>query len=342
MAVPRDNDIRRAPFLEDDHHALIRALGILVAVVILGTLGYWAFGFPIIDALYQAVTTISTVGFREVRPFGTAEKLFTIALVLLGVGAALYAFSTLLETLVEGRLSQTVGRRRMQHRIRDLSDHVIICGWGRVGKAVAEFLVGNGRTVVVIDHDPDRMNSLDLLHVVGDATDDDVLRAAGIERAKSLVAALTTDAENLFVTLSARSLRPDLFIVARARSIDTQMKLTQAGADRVVNPQFIGGARMAAFASQPHVAEFLDVVMHDGSLEFRLEELEVPVGSSLAGQSLRDSRIRDSTGALVLAIRETDGRFTTNPDPSTVLSAGQVVIAIGTDAQLTALAEASR
>ena len=341
MPLPGD-DIGPSPFLEDDHHALIRALGILLAVVILGTLGYWAFGFPFVDALYQAVTTISTVGFREVRPFGTAEKLFTIGLVLLGVGAALYAFSTLLETLVEGRLTQTVGRRRMQHRIRDSSDHVIICGWGRVGKAVAEFLVGNGRTVVVVDHDPDRIDTLDLLHVVGDATDDDVLRAAGIERAKSLVAALTTDAENLFVTLSARSLRPDLFIVARARSVDTQMKLTQAGADRVVNPQFIGGARMAAFASQPHVAEFLDVVMHDGSLEFRLEELEVPVGSSLAGRSLRDSRIRDATGALVLAIREMDGRFTTNPDPSTVLSAGQVVIAIGTDAQLTALAEASR
>ena len=328
--------------LEDDHRSLIRALGILLGVVVAGTIGYVILGLGVLDAVYQAVTTISTVGFREVEPFGTAEKVFTIVLVLVGVGAALYAFSALLETVVEGRLSQTVGRRRMQHRIRDLDDHVIVCGWGRVGKAVAEYLVGNGRQVVVVDRDPDRVGELDLLHVVGDATEDDTLRAAGIDRARALVAALTTDADNLFVTLSARSLRPELFIVARARSVDTQGKLTQAGADRVVNPQFIGGARMAAFASQPHVAEFLDVVMHDGSLEFRLEELEVPGGSALAGRSLRDSRIRDTTGALVLAVRDPDGTFVTNPDPSTVLSPGQVVIAIGTDAQLTALADAAR
>jgi voltage-gated potassium channel len=219
---------------------------------------------------------------------------------------------------------------------------VFVCGWGRVGKAVADFLVGNGRSVVIVDRDAHRVDGLDLLHVVGDATEDQTLRAAGIERARALVAALTTDADNLFVTLSARALRSDLFIVARARSVDTQGKLAQAGADRVVNPQFIGGARMAAFASQPHVAEFLDVVMHDGSLEFRLEEIPVPAGSALAGQSLRDSRIRDTTGALVLAVRDEDGTFTTNPDPSTVLAPGQVVIAIGTDAQLTALAEAAR
>lgn len=321
---------------------VLRALGLLGIVLVGGTIGYFALGFPLLDAAYQAVTTITTVGFREVLPFGTAEKLFTIGLVLTGVGAALYALSAVLETVVEGRLSETVGRRRMQRRIDQMKDHVIVCGWGRVGQAVAEHLVGHGREVVVIDRDGERLAGLALPHVVGDANDDDVLRMAGIERAKTLVAALTTDAENLFVTLSGRGLRHDLFIIARARHVGSAAKLEQAGADRVVNPQHIGGARMAAFASQPHVAEFLDVVMHDGSLEFRLEEVVVPEGSALAGQSIQESGIRDRTGALVLAVRDGAGEFVTNPSPHTVLSPGQVVIAVGTDVQLAALGEACR
>lgn len=319
-----------------------RAVALLGATLVVGTVGYRVLGLSLLDAAYQAVTTIATVGFREVEPFGRAEKLFTIVLVLVGVGAALYAFSTVLEAVVEGRISRSVGRRRMQHRIDSMRDHVIICGWGRVGQAVAAYLVGNGRQVVVIDRDGDRLTGIEHCYVVGDANEDAVLRAAGLDRAKALVAALTTDADNLFVTLSARSLRKDLFIVARARHVDTQSKLLQAGADRVVNPQHIGGSRMAAFATQPHVVEFLDVVMHDGSLEFRLEEVAVPPGSPLAGQTLRESQIRDRTGALVLALRDTDGTFLTNPEPGTRLEAGQVMIAIGTDDQLDALEAASR
>lgn len=319
-----------------------RALALLGAVLVVGTVGYRALGFSPLDAAYQAVTTITTVGFREVEPFGRAEKLFTIVLVLVGVGAALYAFSAVLDALVEGRITRSVGRRRMQHRIDQMRDHVVICGWGRVGQAVATYLVGNGRQVVVIDRAAERLAGIDHCYVVGDANEDAVLRSAGLDRAKALVAALTTDADNLFVTLSARSMRDDLFIVARARHVDTQSKLLQAGADRVVNPQHIGGSRMAAFATQPHVVEFLDVVMHDGSLEFRLEEVAVPPGSPLAGQTLRESQIRDRTGALVLALRDVDGHFHTNPGPGTVLQAGQVMIAIGTDAQLDALEAASR
>lgn len=320
----------------------MRAAGILLGVIVVGTIGYAVLGFDPLDALYQAVTTITTVGFREVEPFGRAEKVFTIVLVLVGVGAAFYALSSVLETVVEGRFSESVGRRRMQRRIDAMSDHVIVCGWGRVGQAVGEYLTGNGHQVVVVDLDPARGTDLVLPMVVGDAQEDLCLRQAGIMRARALVAALTTDAQNLFVTLSARALRQDLFIVARARNVDTQSKLLQAGADRVVNPQHIGGARMAAFTAQPHVVEFLDVIMHDGSLEFRLEEVVVPGGSPLAGHSLRDTQLRDRTGALVLAIRDAAGEFTTNPDPSTVLEAGQVLIAIGTDEQLAALADASR
>jgi voltage-gated potassium channel len=229
----------------------------------------------------------------------------------------------------------------MDKQIAGMTGHVVVCGWGRVGKAIARNVTGTGHEVVIVDRDPDRLADAGHPAVVGDATDDTVLRQAGIERCRALVAALDTDADNLYVTLSGRTLRPDLFIVARARLAASEEKLLRAGADRVVNPQAIGGARMAAFVLQPHVAEFLDVVMHDGSLEFRLEEVPVPDSSPLAGRSLRDARIRDRTGALVLALRDSSGAFTTNPPPETAIEAGQVLIAVGTAAQLAALGEAA-
>jgi voltage-gated potassium channel len=171
----------------------------------------------------------------------------------------------------------------------------------------------------------------------GDATDDAVLEAAGIDRARALVAALNADADNLYVTLTARGLRKNLFIVSRARVTSSEGKLLQAGADRVVNPQRIGGDRMAAFVRHPHVAEFLDVVMHDENLEFRLEEIEVTDGSPLAGRTLREASIRENTGALILAMRGGTGRFTTNPDPEARIGIGHILIAIGTGGQLASL-----
>lgn len=318
---------------------LVRSVVALVTVLLIGTAGYVLLGFGWLNAAYQAVTTVATVGFREVEPFGAAEKVFTIVLVLGGVGTTLYALGTVLETVLEGRLTGSFGRRRMERRIAGMSGHVIVCGWGRVGRAVALTVAGHGGDVLVADRNADRVESQPWPYVVGDVTDDAVLAAAGIERAKVLVAALDTDADNLFLTLSARALNPALFIVARARVASTEPKLARAGADRVVNPQSIGGARMAAFALQPHVAEFLDVVMHDGSLEFRLEEIRLPEGSPVAGCTLRSAHLRDKTGALVLALRRADGAFTTNPEPDTELAAGEVLIAIGTTVQLEALAD---
>jgi voltage-gated potassium channel len=175
---------------------------------------------------------------------------------------------------------------------------------------------------------------MDTPYVVGDATEEDTLRRAGIDRAAAVVAALTTDADNVFVALTARALRPDLFIVARARDATSLDKLRRAGADRVVNPQDLGGARMAAFVEQPHVAAFVDVVMHDRSLEFRLEEVVVPASSPLIGCTLAHSRVRERTGALVLAVGDGAGNFATNPAPELALAAGQVLIAIGTEVQL--------
>lgn len=227
----------------------------------------------------------------------------------------------------------------MDRKIAGMSGHVIVCGWGRVGQSIARYCAAADQPLVVIDTNPDRLVGIPHPHLIGDATDDAVLRDAGIGRAKSLVAAIDTDAENLFVTLSGRSLRPDLFIVARARTLSSEEKLRRAGANRVVNPQAIGGERMAAFLLQPHVAEFVDVVMHDGSLEFRLEEVPLPEASPLVGRTIRESHLRDATGALVLALRTADGSFLTNPDPATVFTGGQILIVVGTGEQTTALRE---
>ena len=314
------------------------ALTLLFAVLVVGTLGYLAFGFGFVDAMYQTVTTVATVGFREIRPLSTGGKFFTMALILVGVSSTLYAFSVLIETLIEGRLLDSLGRRRMERTISSMHDHVIICGWGRVGRSIAAEVDAAGRQLVVVDNDTERLADSPYPTVTGDATEDAVLTAAGIERASSLIAAVDADAANSFIILSARAMRPDLFIVARARSFDSEGKLRRAGADRVVNPQHIGGARMAAFVLRPHVADFVDVVMHDRNIEFRLEEVSIGTSSPIAGKTLRDAQIRDRTGALVLAVREPEGALRTNPSPDSAVHAGDLLIAIGTDDELRALA----
>lgn len=320
---------------------LQRGLLLLIAITVVGVVGYRILGLGPLDALYQTVLTVSTVGYREVGPDAgdpsTAYRLFTILIVLAGVGTALYTLGVMLETLVEGTLTDQLWRRRMHRTIAEMTDHVIVCGWGRVGRRIAHDVAVSGRDVVVIEINPERTAEIDLPFVEGDATDDDVLAAASIQSAGALVAALDTDAANLYVTLSGRSARPDLFIVARARLDSAEAKLLQAGANRVVNPQQIGGGRIAALVLQPAVADFLDVVMHDGSLEFRLAEVEVQPGSALAGQSLRDAHLRDRTGVLVLAMRDAAGVFRTNPPPDTRIEPGEVLIAIGTAVQLKTL-----
>jgi voltage-gated potassium channel len=310
----------------------------LALVLASGTLGYVLLGFGFLDAVYQTVTTVTTVGFREVQPLTAAGKVFTMVLILAGVGTALYTLGVLLEALIEGHLLQHMERRRMDRAIAQMTGHVIICGWGRVGRASARYLSASGQQVVVVDRDQERLRDIGYPTVVGDVTDDEVLRTAGIHRAQALIAALDTDADNVYGTLSARALRPDLVIIARARTESSTSKLIRAGANRAVNPQLIGGRRMAAFALQPDVAEFLDVVMHDESLEFRIEQVELARDSPLVGRTLRDVGLVEQTGVLLLAIRsaETKG-FQPNPGEDTKLADGDVLIAVGTPAQFVAI-----
>ena len=309
----------------------------VATVFVVGTLGYWAFGLSLLDSAYQTITTITTVGYRELAVFGTAEKLFTMVLIVLGVSTVLYTFTLAVQVVVEGQLREFVGRRRMDRELSKISGHTVVCGWGRVGRAVANDLERSGHQVVVVDNDPERVSGT--LHpvVLGDATLDSTLREAGLERATSLIAALEGDAENLFVTLSGRSINPDLFIVARARQDESVPKLANAGADRVVNPQELGAARMASFVARPHVAEFIDVVMHERSLEFRMQEFDVPPDSALANKTLRDANLREERGALVLALRSPTGVFTTNPTGDTLIVPRHIIIAVGTDEDLSRL-----
>jgi voltage-gated potassium channel len=307
------------------------ATALFGGVIVIGTVGYRLFGFSWVDAAYQTITTITTVGFREVNEFGTAEKWFTMVVIVTGVSTALYTLTLIMQVVVEGQFREFVGRRRMDKQIAQMRDHVIVCGWGRVGRSVAHELARSRRSVVVVDIDPDRLVDAPYPTIVGDVTLDATLRAAGVDRAQALVAALQGDAENLFVTLSSRAINPELFIVARARADESIDKLSRAGADRVVNPQELGAARMASFVVQPNVAEFVDVVMHERSMDLRMQEVGITAGSRLAGVSLRDANLRREAGVLVLAVRGDDGRFTANPDPDLVIHAGNVIIAVGTD-----------
>ena len=311
-----------------------RALLAFCLVIVAGTVGYVILGFGFVDALYQTVTTITTVGFREVHPLSTVGELFTIAVILMGVGTALYTFGVLLEALIEGHLREQLGRRRMEQQVGRMTGHFIICGWGRVGRASVLYLDALGKQVVVVDRDPARLQGLDYPTVLGDVTDDSILEAAGIGHASALIAALNTDADNVYVTLSSRALRPDLVIIARARTEESKSKLLRAGANRAVNPQLIGGRRMAAFALEPHVAEFLDVVMHDETLDYRIEEIKITPASPLVGRCLADTALGSTNGALVLAIRTASGQFIANPAPDTRLDPDTILIALGTSAQL--------
>jgi voltage-gated potassium channel len=305
-------------------------------------MGYLLLGFQPLDAVFQTISTITTVGFNSPHPLSNAGKAFTMALILVGVGTALYSLSAVFELLVEGHMRDLVRRRNMERSIDKMTGHVIVCGWGRVGKEVATFLSNAGHDVVIIDRSEERIADTPHAWVCGDVTDDETLERAGIMRAATLVAALDTDADNLYLAVAGRSMKPDLQIIARARNESSEAKLLRAGVDRVVNPQKLGGDRMASFVTQPHVVDFIDVVMHDGSLQFRLGELDVSASSVLSGHTLRSAHIRDRTGALVLAIRRPDGSFETNPPPDSAIRAGDVLISVGTDDQLDALAKFAR
>ena len=330
----------RIQLLSTSNH-LLRAASLIVGVVAAGTIGYGLLGLGPVDAFYQTIITVSTVGFREIAKGepDAAWKIFTSVLILVGTGSMLYGATVVIENIVEGRITGQFRRYRMQRSIDDLTEHLIVCGMGRVGSSITEFVQSIGQEVVAIDTDPDRLDESDFHHVVGDSRQEDVLRQAGIDRAATLVTALGTTVDNLYVTLSARGLNPDLFIVSRCDNQEALTKMLQVGADRVVNPYEIGGSRMASLATQPNVADFLDVVVHDGAYEAKLREILLPEDCTFEGKTIDDLTIRRETGAVVLSVRDRTGHFHTDDVARRPFEPGDVIVAIGSDSSLERLAD---
>jgi voltage-gated potassium channel len=316
----------------------------LVLTIVVATAAYRVIeGWDWLDAAFMTFLTLTTVGYGEVHPLSPAGKVLSIVVMVAGVGGVAYTFSAIGDYIVSGELRGELERNRMHKRVGELRNHFIICGFGRVGSEVARQFEREGVPFVVVDNgaDPTRRCS-ECGHPVvqGDATDDDVLREAGIAHARGLVATLDNDAENTYVVLSARALRPDLFIVARSDSPGAEAKLQKAGANRVLSPYSIGGRHMAGMAVRPTVVDFLDDVMSSENLDFWVEEIAVSATSSLTGAALGSVQLRNRTGANVLAIRKTS-RVITNPSDDTVVEDGDRLIAFGSRQQLAKLAELS-
>ncbi|MFC2003975.1 potassium channel family protein [Chloroflexota bacterium] len=314
-------------------------IGALVAIIAIGVIGYTVIeGWSFLDSLYMTIITITTVGYNEVHPPTDNGQIFSIFLIIGGVGGALYALTGVMQYIVEGNIGTTWGRRRMKSKIAQLKGHFILCGFGRVGEEIAHTFKEEGAPFVVIDNRPDciaRIEQTGYLYLEADATSDEVLKEAGIERARGLVAAVGVDTDNTYITLSARELRPDLFVEARASSEEAEKKLKRAGADRVVSPYSLGGRRMAMLALRPAVVDFIDTVTQRRGPELQLENIAVSSGSSLAGQTVEEAR--QCSKATVLAVSKKSGRLLPNPSGEETIAAGDSLIIMGTREQLASL-----
>jgi voltage-gated potassium channel len=312
---------------------------VLTLVFCYGVIGYmvllrWNF----VDSLFMVLTTVTTVGYEEVHPLGEGGRIFTMTVIVLGVGTMLYTLATFGELLVEGHLARYARMRGMERRIAGLRDHFVVCGYGRTGTRVAQEFQQLDTPFVVVESNPEpveRLRSSDLLFVEGDATSDESLLKAGILRAKGLVTAVDSDERNVFITLTARSLNPALFIVARSSYPDSVEKLRRAGANQVVSPYLMGAHRMAALAVRPVAVDVLDTVLHGENIDLVVEELMVPATSRVLGQTLADSGLREA-GANVLAIRKRGGQLRINPPETQVLESDDLLVAIGTRQQMSA------
>jgi voltage-gated potassium channel len=316
------------------------ALGGLLFVLVGGAIGYHAaLDETWLQSVYRSVVTVSLTGLDSV-PRNDSSRILTIILVLAGITIFAYIGSLVVEAIARGVLGDVWAERRRRKAIEALQDHYIVCGFGRVGRRVAEEFQHEGASFIVLDFSPEAKAAAaeaDVLFIEGNGTDDDDLRAAGLERARGLVAASDDDADNLYITLSARAQNEKLLIVARASTEDAAKKLQLAGADRVVQPYQAAGRVMASLLLRPQVTAFVDVVTTASGEDLRFEEIEVTAESGQGGRSIRDIDIRRQTGALIVALRKRDGSFDTTPTPEAVLDVGDVLIAAGTEEELRAL-----
>ncbi len=323
---------------------IIFAAIMLFLVLSIGSAGYmilekWNF----LDALYMTVITISTVGFSEVNPVSDQGRILTMTILVSGLGVLGYLVGSLTRTLVEGQLLEVMGRKRLERQIKALKDHYIICGYGRVGRIVCEEIKKTRPTsLVVIDKESyvtTKVEEAGHLYILGDATEEECLLKAGIRSAKGLATALDSEADNVYITITARGLNPKLYILARAGRIGSEKKLVHAGADVVVSPHQIGGFRMAQALLRPTVTEFFDFTLADPDIAFTIEEIPVSPTSKLNDVTLVDSGIRRQFDLIVVAIKKTSGEMLYNPASHTQIEIGDTLIALGQKSNLIELSK---
>jgi voltage-gated potassium channel len=318
---------------------------LLTAVIAGGTIGYTLIeGWTLWDSLYMTVISVTTVGYREVGPLSRAGQLFTMIVLMVGVSTVLYTFSFLMARLVEGDLAARWTRRRRERMLEEIDHHFILCGFGRMGQIIAQEFARQGVPFVVIERDPDRMqDAIDLgyLAVEADASSEQVLTRVHIERARGFIAAVSTDAENVYAVLTARLMRPNLFIIGRAETEDAKSKLVRAGADRVVSPYQIGGLQLAQTALRPAVVDFVQLATSSENLELNMEQVRIGESSALADRTILAANLRQRFGVVVVGIQRANGQMEFNPAPDTAMHPGDFLVVLGRSQSLRELEAAA-
>lgn len=311
---------------------------LLSATIFLGTMGYYFVeDMSLFESFYMTLITISTVGFSEVKPLTNYGRIVTIAIISTGITIGAYTIGTIVRMLIEGELRKTYGRRKLEKQISTLQDHYIICGYGRIGSLICKELQYHNIDFVVIDNDPSSIERLEkekIFYLPMDATTEDALLKAGITKARGVVTAVRSDADNIFITLTAKGLRPDIFILSRASQEKNESKLKRAGATRVVSPYLIGGRRMAQVLIRPTVVDFIDIAMMDKHLGLLMEEYRVKGSSNLIGKNLVESNLRKDFGIIIVAIKKNSGEMIFNPQPNEKLAPDDVIVVLGKKADL--------
>jgi len=314
------------------------SLLVLLFVVSMGTAGYMLIeGWNLLDSFYMAVITLGTVGFKEVHDLSAAGKLFTVLLIIAGVGFLGYTVSRLVQTMFEGQFQRFIGRQKVEKTIESMRDHYIICGHGRMGSLICKEFAAERVAFVVVENQQEVIEKLEdegYPYLRGNATEDETLLKAGIMRAKGLVSVVTSDTENVYITLTARGLNPDLYILARSGDPGSEIKLQRAGANKVVSPYQIGGSRMAHAILKPNVVDFIEIATGRGHYDLQMEEIYIPEGSPFAGKNLLDAGLRRQTGVIIVGIKKKSGKMVFNPESGSQIEALDTLIVLGESASI--------
>lgn len=319
------------------------AFSFLLAIMLAGTLGYhFLEGWSLANSFYATIVTLGTVGFGDFYPITPAGKCFAIFLIVFGVGTMAYTFAVIMEVLMEGRLKRILGRGKLEKRINTMEGHYIICGYGKIGNLICTELAHEKVEFVVIENNPEVVQGIEddgFICVTGSATEDKVLLRAGIKRARGVVCALSTDADNLYVVLTAKELNPDVYVLSRFEDNASERRLLKAGADRVISPYRVGGARMSQAILRPAMLDFIEITTRRESLALKMEEVDVCTDAAIVGKNLEEAGLRKEYGLIVVAVKKESGQMLFNPMASYVMESGDKLITLGEEENLIAFSK---